>query len=471
MSPSGRTPYTAPPLRGFLAAKAPGALCRNRYSSAFGPFARKAVSLSALTALGQASFVVALPLLSRIYTPSDFGIFTIYLSIVNIGGPIIGLKFESALFAAPTNRDAGLTLTLSILTTMLMSGATAALLWIFAPHARNLLSPSAQWMLWCLPLGLLFAGMWSVSSAWAIKAETTSILGIARFIQPAGMTLLQLVGGFLLPASGVILIGAHLLSHLVYSSFIFSRTLTRKEISALFRIPWATVLGHAKTHHGFPLFVLPAQVSYLAVSNLPPLLLSLFYGAEIAGHCGVAYRLVAAPVSIASLALGAIFTGVASRSRDHGVILPLARKILVANVLFVSVPILLIGAAAPMVAPAVLGDRWAITGQFVSAFALIGAAQSLSAPFSETTSIFRSQALRFGIEFTAAALVLSAIFLGGLSNWPPLRTIWLMSILGAGASVGGLALLMHCLPAMIRRAPTEHAQGAVADDFRGRSGR
>ena len=461
MPPSGRSSDTALPLRGFFATKAQQGLSSlsDRRSGAFGPLARKAMSLSVLTALGQASFVIALPVLSRLYTPSDFGIFTIYLSIVNIGGPIVGLKFESAIFAAQSKREASVTLALSVLTTIVMSSAAAALLWAFAPHVAELLSPAARWMLWYLPFGLFLAGMWAVSSAWAIKAEATSVLGVARFAQPAAMTALQLVGGFVLPASGVVLIGAHLVSHLLYSSFVFLRTLTRDELSNFAPGRWSAILRHAKTHRGFPLFVLPAQISYLGVSNLPPLLLSLFYGAEIAGHCGVAYRLVAAPVTIASLALGAIFTGIASRTRDHQVVVPLARKVFLANLLFVSIPILLLGATAPAIAPAVLGSHWAITGQFVAAFALIGAAQSLSAPFAETTSIFRSQALRFGIEFVPAALVVTSIFFGGLSYWPPLHTIWLMSISGAGASLVGLALLWRRLPAMIRRAAPEACSG------------
>jgi O-antigen/teichoic acid export membrane protein len=463
MAPSGPAPDAALPVRSLFAAKALqrlDALSGSR-SRAFGPFARKAMGLSALTALGQASFVVALPVLSRLYTPSDFGVFTIYLSIVNIGGPIVGLKFESALYAARTKQETRATLALSVLTTILMTSAAAAMLCVFGPHLARLLSPAAQWMLWYLPFGLFLAGMWSVSSAWAIKSEATSTLGIARFIQPAAMTALQLVGGFVLPASGVVLIGAHLASHLIYSGFVFSKTITRNELLEFVPARWSAVLKHAKTHRAFPIFVLPAQISYLAVSNLPPLLLSSFYGADIAGHCGVAYRLVAAPVAIASLALGAIFTGVVSRTHDHAVVVPLARKVFLANLAFVSGPILVLGATAPMIAPAVLGERWAITGQIVAAFALIGAAQSLSAPFSETTSIFRSQALRFGIEFAPAAIVVSSIFYGGLSSWPPLHTIWLMSVGGAGASLVGLGLLWRRLPAMLSRAAEERAASAI----------
>lgn len=456
MSPSRRPPASTLSLRSFFGARAALRLAsrsdppsrRFKLSS----FGRRAVSLSALTALGQASFVIALPLLARLYTPSDFGIFTIYLSIVNIGGPIVGLKFESAMFAIESKHDAGIALALSILTTIVMSSVAGALLWAFVPHFVEMLSSDARWMLWCLPLGFFLSGMWSVSSAWAIKREATLTLGAARFVQPAAMTALQLVGGFVLTTDAAMLVGAHLLSHLVYSSFIFSRTLTREDLSHFSPTRWLLLLKHAHSHRRFPFFVLPAQISYLSVSNLPPLLLSLLYGPEIAGHCGVAYRLVAAPVSIASLAFGAIFTGVVSRNRDLEAVVPFARKVFLTNLLSVSIPILLFGALAPTLAPLVLGSHWAITGQFVAAFALIGAAQSLSAPFVETTSIFRAQALRFGIEFAPAALVVTSIFLGGVLGWSPLHTVWLLTISGAVASTVGVTLLLHRLPAMIRRA-------------------
>jgi O-antigen/teichoic acid export membrane protein len=252
-------------------------------------------------------------------------------------------------------------------------------------------------------------------------------------------------------SGGIVLIGAHLASHVGYSTFIFWRTLKRRDLSTLRPAEWKIVVKHARAQRGFPLYALPAQVSYLAVVNLPPLLLSSFYGAEIAGHCGVAYRLVGAPLAILSLPLGAIFTSVASRTPDRAVVVPLARKVFRANLFLVSLPILLLGAAAPKIAPLALGEHWTLTGQVIAAFALIAAAHSLAAPFSEVTSIFRSQALRFMIEFFPAALVVTSVCLGGMNHWPPLNTIWLMSAAGAGGSLLGLTLLLSRLPAMINR--------------------
>jgi O-antigen/teichoic acid export membrane protein len=293
--------------------------------------------------------------------------------------------------------------------------------------------------------------MWSVSSAWAIKSEAVSILGAARFAQPAVMTALQLGAGVILPFGGLALIAAHLVSHLGYTTFIFGRTLIWQDLQGLRPTNWNTVLRHAIAQRHFPLFLLPAQISYLGVSNLPPLLLSSFYGAEIAGHCGIAYRLAAAPLAIASLPLGAVFTGVASRTPELTVVVPLARKVFLANLLLVSAPTLLLGAAAPAIAPAVLGSNWVVTGQVIAAFALLGAAHTLAAPFNEITSIFRSQALRFSIEFLSAALVVASIGLGGLNHWDPLKTIWVMSSAGAASSFFGLILIWSRLRAMIGR--------------------
>lgn len=454
MSPSGRAPGVSLPLRTFPAWRAVQALRArsNMVAAAFGPFARKVMSLSALTALGQASFVIALPMLSRLYTPSDFGLFTVYLSIVNIGGPIVGLKFESALYAARNKQEASSTLALSVLTITIMSSVAAVALFMFSRQLMGTVSPAARWMAWFLPFGLFLAGMWSASSAWAVKSEAISTLGIARLAQPAAMTGMQLVAGLTVPASGIILIGAHLISHIAYSTFIFSRTVSLSDLSALVPNRWTVVLQHARAQSRFPVYVLPAQISFLAVSNLPPLLLSLFYGAEIAGYCGIAYRLVAAPLAVASLPLGAIFTSVISQLPHGTVVVPLARRVFLASLLFVAVPILLLGAAAPAFAPAVLGDRWLNTGQIIAAFALIGAAQSLAVPFMEVTSIFRSQALRFVIEFIPAALVIGSILLGGLYGWLPLKTIWFMSIAGAGSSLVGLFVLWGRLPAMVEAA-------------------
>jgi len=437
-------------------------LWRQACMAVYGSFARKVMSLSALTAAGQLSFLVALPLLSRIYSPADFGIFTIYLSIVNIGGPLVGLKFDSALYAARTGREARATLVLCLLTIFAMSGLATFALFAFSGKVGEMAGLSARRLELILPFGLLLSGLWSASSAWATRSQATTILGIARFGQPAIMTLLQLVAGIAMSVDGMTLVIAHLLSHLFYSTFIFSFTLTRENFADLRLRALRALPSHASRIRAFPLFVLPAQISVLSVSNLPPLLLSLVYGAGIAGHVGIAYRLVAVPLTVASMPLGAIFTSIVSRNPSPAATDQLARKVFVGNFFLVALPVLALGLVAPRLAPVALGDRWALTGEIVEAFALLGAAQSLSTPFSEITTIFRAQALRMTIEVVTALVVVAAIGVGALSGWTALETIWAMSAAGAVSSTLGLFAVFVRLRMLADRTPGDGVASKTA---------
>ena len=402
------------------------------------------MGLSVLTAAGQFSFVLALPLLSRLYSPTDFGLFTIYLSIVNICGPIVGLKFDSALFATTSRGEAGRVLALTVLTMTIMT-SVALVAWL--AFSKTMIGPLGDALRAAgvlMPFGILLSGLWSASSAWAIRSNAIRTLSFARFMQPASMTLFQLVAGFFVP-SGLTLILAHLASHVGYSGFIFARTATRDALLAFRPRQWSKVLELAHRQRRFPLYVLPAQVSALLVMNLPPVLLSALYGTEIAGYCGVAYRIVAAPIAIVSLPLGAILTGAISRSADIGAVRRSAREVFFANLLLVSVPVLLFSMLAPSLAGVALGERWMVMGQIIAAFALSGAAQAMRAPFAEITSIFPFQKLRFAIEALSAALVFGAIGVGALEGWGALTTIWVMCAAGALGSLLAFVLLAIAL--------------------------
>lgn len=419
-------------------------------AQAFGPVARKTISLSGLTAMGQLIFVLATPLLSRLFTPTDFGIFIIYLSIVNICGPIVGLKFESGLYAVETREHARLTLALSIVTMLIMTLAVTGLIFLTSGHLSGAFGQAAARIGLLAPFGILLAGLWGSSSAWAIKAEAIQTLAIARFLQPTAMTILQLAAGFAhLP--GISMVIAHMISHAGYVTFILASSLTAADWRSLRSLHPRLLLNRASEHRKFPLFVMPAQVGALTVSNLPPVLIGLIFGTDMAGHWGLAYRIVAAPLAIVSLPLGHIFTSEASKDRSAEHVRTLGRKIFFVSLLLVAIPLLFFGAVAPGVTKLLLGSRWALTGQMASALAILGAAQAITTPFSELTSIYHFQALRFFIEITSAALVFTPLILSAFGGWPLLPTIWTMSIAGALGSLAGFVLVCLALEAVFSR--------------------
>jgi O-antigen/teichoic acid export membrane protein len=409
-------------------------------SSLFGPLVRKAAGLSSMTAVGQMTFVIALPLLARLFTPADFGLFTVYLSIVNICGPIAGMKFDSALYQAPSREHARPILALAIFTIGLVALGAAALLGVFGAHLPGALAPASAALGLLTPAGVLLAGLWSTTSAWAVRCNAISTLAIARFLQPATMTVMQVAAG-LAGHSAVSLIAAHLLSHTLYSGYILLRTLHASEVREVFLPQVSQLVSQAGKNRMFPMFVMPANVASQLVSNAPPILLGSLFGAEVAGQYGMAYRLIFAPIAIVSLSLGHVFTSEVCSGAKTRAVKALASKIFLVSLGLVCAPILLAGALAPSFAAPLLGAKWAATGQIAFALSILASAQALATPFVEITSIYRFQMLRFEVELQTGALVFAAIFIGANMQMSALATIWLMSTAGAAGTLIGLALV------------------------------
>jgi O-antigen/teichoic acid export membrane protein len=287
-------------------------------------------------------------------------------------------------------------------------------------------------------------------------------LAVARFLQPATMTLLQLAAGLGGHSTAFALIVAHLLSHTLYSGFIFARTLHARELREIFRPPLSQLASDFGEHRRFPLFVMPANVASQLVANAPPVLLGSLFGAEVAGLCGMAYRLVSAPVAIISMSLGNVFTSEVCGGAKTQAVRALARRILIGSLIAVCLPILVAGALAPSFAGLILGAKWAATGPICFAFSLVGAAHALATPFVEITSIYHFQKLRFRVEALTVTLVFAAIFLGAWLKISALATIWLMSAAGAAGVLVGLASVWSAFNAKLADLDVDAASVAAS---------
>jgi O-antigen/teichoic acid export membrane protein len=265
----------------------------------------RAIGLTGLTIAGQLSFLVALPLLSRLFPPTALGLFTIYLSIVNIGGPLVELKFESALFGLADRPERCASLRLSILVIALNSLCVGSIALLLAPRLAGDAGDTLRALVLILPFGLFLSGAWSASTAWAVRENALRTLSIARFVQPASMTLFQVLFG-LLHWSAISLVAAHLASHALYSGLILMRTVSADDRRDMLAIPHRMILRRAYRDRRLPLYVMPSFLISTLVANAPPLLMGMVFGTGLAGQYGIAYRVVTSPLSIICLPLGIV---------------------------------------------------------------------------------------------------------------------------------------------------------------------
>ena len=124
--------------------------------------ARHVLTLLTGTGLAQLIALAAAPLLSRLYTPEDFGVFALYLSVVSLLAILATGRYELAIVLPEDDDDARHLLALALLISLVVSAASLGLVLLFGLPLLNYLAPAfmAQrvggFTLTWLILGVLF---------------------------------------------------------------------------------------------------------------------------------------------------------------------------------------------------------------------------------------------------------------------------------------------------------------------------
>ncbi|MER8732567.1 lipopolysaccharide biosynthesis protein [Mesorhizobium sp. M1227] len=396
--------------------------------SPIGSILRAAGGVSAMAIAGQLTLVAAIPVLARLYSPADFGIFTIYLSIVNILGAIAALRFEASLYGVKDNARAYVTVKLILLAVSVTSvlAFAAGLLWASIAPAR------VGHLAWLVPLGMAGAGLVEAMNCWSLRAGLLRDFALGRLILPATMALLQLIFG-LAHFGGESMVHAHILSQFIFIGLLGSRILSWKDLHGVARAPWRTVFAVARREYKFPLFDIPSALASFAIINLPAILVGSLFGAAFAGYLGVAARLVTAPVTLIATPLSNVFVSEANKNSDRRHLLGTARGLLMLSACLTALPILALGLAAPYIVVPLLGPPWVPAADIMTALAFMGAAQALATPLQDVPALLRRQELRLLVDSARTALVFGPLLAGAEAGWEPLKVIYLMA---AGGGVG-----------------------------------
>jgi O-antigen/teichoic acid export membrane protein len=107
--------------------------------------------------IAQALPLAITPILTRLYSPSDFGIFAIFVAIVGIFSVMATARYEQAILL-PSSHDEAISLTaLSVIIATTLSFVLALFIWLFFDFISNL-THIGYW-LYAVPLGVLLVSI------------------------------------------------------------------------------------------------------------------------------------------------------------------------------------------------------------------------------------------------------------------------------------------------------------------------
>lgn len=390
-------------------------------------FVRNVSVLTGGTTIGQAVLIAASPVLTRLYTPEDFGLLAVFSSLLLTIGVVANLRYQHAIPLPKTEIAAIHILVLCFFVAVSMVTFVAIiLLFTGIPIAESLNTPALIPHLWLLPIGILVIGIYQVFNFWAVRTQAFSDIAITKLFQPIAMTGIQLTAS---PLGAVALLIGQVAGQGAGAGTLARRTLRGKG-PLLRRVRFNRVLWAAKRYKKFPLYSSWEAIFNRAGTHLPPLMLAALFNPSIAGIYLLAHRVLDAPLKLIGESIGRVFLSQAPdawRDGSLGALVYLVHSQL-AN--FALAPMLVVAITGPDIFVLVFGSQWGASGQLARLMTPWIYLLFLTAPLSILFSTLEKQVhgmIFHSILFTSriTSLVFGSIF------FDELITIFLFSIVSA----------------------------------------
>lgn len=261
--------------------------------------------------LGYAIVLAFSPLLTRLYSPNDFGTFAVFGALVAVGSIFATMSFELGILSARRASGAFRFAGLAVASLTVMTVAALALLLL--SMTLGLQPPLENWVLVSAIASCAFAALTSIGINWAIRRERAGIAAGATFVSLGGRSAGQAALGFMLGGLPGLVLG-ELLGR-VAGWLAVERGILRHAVrSTLART--RKVRDDFTAEIVYPLYTTPGIALDTALVWLPAPLFALYFDPAAGGFIALVQRIGSAPLTIANQSLGQLFHRRASQMVD-----------------------------------------------------------------------------------------------------------------------------------------------------------
>ncbi len=393
-----------------------------------GDFGRGVLTLVAGTGTAQVIVIASSPILTRLYLPADYGVYSVATSILAVLVTVTCLRYEFAVPLPEADVSAANVLALSLLIAFVLSLATAAALVLFghdvlAVFGASVLAPYIALM----ALGQLGAGVVSALTNWAVRTKTFYDIAATRMTQSVALVAAQVGLGVVGLGAPGLFIGD--VAGRISGSSRLARAAWRSHAPTFKLVSWAGIAHVATRYRRFPIFSSWSALLASLGLQAPLLALVALYGATVGGEYALAARVCAAPLTLVAGSVGQVFVADAARlaHTEPAAIQRLFRRTTGWLARSSVGPAIVLGIAAPFVAEPVFGHGWREAGLFVAILAASYYLEFVMTATGDVLYVIERQDLQLAREVVRCGLIAGAVPLAAVFHLSPVWSIVLLS--------------------------------------------
>ena len=425
-------------------------------------FFKNVATLISGTTFAQAFSVIIYIVLSRIYTEEDFGVFGLYMNILNITIIFSTAKYELAILLPKTDRDSVNLLGLSGLISV---GVSLVLLMLVIPFndviCRWLGSDEISTWLYFIPLSTLLVGLFTSFRNYSNREKRYKLIAGANIGQSLGNSLLKLTLGLVLIGAAGLIFGVvfgQLIGFLVF--FGVQARVNRKKAGWL---KFSEMKRLGKQYSLFPKYNMWQGLINNFSGALPVFIFSAFFSTAIAGFYTFGYMILYRPVSlVASAFYQVMFQRFVEKQHKEAPILPEVLFYIKRTILVLLVPFLLMGIFAPEIFGFVFEENWIEAGRYVQIILPWIFMVGLVMPLSFIPDLYKKQ--RVAMIIDGVRLIAR---LGGLVVGVVMENVYIGLALYSGLSTLAIGYSLFWYIRLVKNNPSGESPAKTLEEFDG----
>lgn len=371
-------------------------------------FTKNIVKLISGTFIAQIISIAISPILSRIYSPEDFGLFTLVSSIYAFVALVAGGRYEQAILLPKRHTEAANIFVLAIFINFLF-----ALLFFCGLLVFDQFYPIQNLGIWyyLLPLFICIVGCTQSVTSWYNRRKKYGEIASYKITVSFLNNGLSLVNGWIkINPNGLLM--AFLVSNFLSLGILVAQL--KSDWRVLKRsISWRQMRRSAKRYVHFPLLNSFQSLLDAFQINGVIYLISFLFGAYSVGIFSMALRILFVPMNFIGGSISQVFYQEANENQHKGIsFIPLMKKTSLRSLLIIAPIILTILLFGPQLFAFVFGEKWFDAGVYAQYLAPWILFDFIRAPLSQIPLILGKQKNMLFFSSISNLIILLIVFFG-----------------------------------------------------------
>jgi O-antigen/teichoic acid export membrane protein len=343
-------------------------------------FVRNVLILMSVSTVALVIPLAATPVLTRLYTPAEFGDFALYFSVVSILSVLITGNYEHALMVTKKDEEAFSLIGVCVGISFLAGTALFIASSLLAQRTASLLgSPHVAVWLPTVPLLAFIVGLQQTFSNWTTRKRQFKRLGANKIVESVVTPATSVALGILSRGTGGLIVG--LFCGRIAATWMLGRGVWQEKRKERLSFNGGSMVEQARRYSDFPLFSGPASLLDLLVLQIPILFLAKSFGPSVVGLFALSTRVLGAPLALGASCVGQVYYQWVAEARHRNEDLRLyALKVAAYLGLIVAGPVIVAVLFSPSVFSLVFGEEWRLAGEYARIIVFPLAARFIVAP-------------------------------------------------------------------------------------------